>query len=262
MRSPASDGYSPRMGDGRLDGKVAIITGAAGGIGAAAARRLAQEGARLLLTDADEEGARRVAQELGGEIADALGHDVTSEEQWQAVLAHVLDAHGRVDVLLNNAGVFLAKPLTQTGVEEFRRVLDVNVTGVFLGMRTVAPAMLERQAGSIINISSVAGLIGPPMLTAYAASKWAVRGITKVAAKELAHAGVRVNSLHPGQIDTDMNTRQREQTPELIDKLIRGIPLRRIGQPEEVAEAIVYLASAESVYVTGSELAIDGGVTA
>jgi 3alpha(or 20beta)-hydroxysteroid dehydrogenase len=250
------------MGDGRLEGKVALVTGAAGGIGAAAARRLAQEGARLLLTDADEDGARRVARELGGERADALGHDVTSEEQWQAVLAHALEAHGRVDVLVNNAGVFLAKPLTQTSVEEFRRVLDVNVTGVFLGMRTVAPAMVERQAGSVINISSVAGLIGPPFLTAYAASKWAVRGITKVAAKEFAQSGVRVNSLHPGQIDTDMNTRQREQTPELIDKLIRGIPLRRIGQPEEVAEAIVYLASDESVYVTGSELAIDGGVTA
>jgi 3alpha(or 20beta)-hydroxysteroid dehydrogenase len=250
------------MGDGRLAGKVALVTGAAGGIGAAAARRLAREGARLLLTDADVAGARRVAKELGDERAAALGHDVTSEEQWQAVLAHALEAHGRVDVLLNNAGVFLAKPLTETSVEEFRRVLDVNVTGVFLGMRTVAPAMIERHAGSVINISSVAGLIGPPFLTAYAASKWAVRGMTKVAAKELAQSGVRVNSLHPGQIDTDMNTRQRERTPELIDKLIKGIPLRRIGQPEEVAEAIVYLASDESVYVTGAELAIDGGVTA
>jgi len=133
---------------------------------------------------------------------------------------------------------------------------------VFLGMRTVAPAMTERHAGSIINLSSVAGLTGSPYLMAYAASKWAVRGMSKVAAKELAAFGVRVNSLHPGQIDTDMNTRQREQTPELIDKLIRGIPLRRIGTPEEVSYAIVYLASDESVYVTGSELVIDGGVTA
>jgi len=247
---------------GRLEGKVAVITGAAGGIGAAAARRMAQEGARLLLTDADEGGARRVAQELGSERADALGHDVTSEEQWQAVLAAALQAHGRIDVLLNNAGVFLAAALTETSLEQLRLVMEVNVVGVFLGMRTVAAAMSEQQAGSVINISSVAGLTGPPYLTAYAASKWAVRGMSKVAAKELAQFGVRVNSLHPGQIDTDMNTRQREQTPELIDKLIRGIPLRRIGQPEEVAEAIVYLASDESVYVTGSELAIDGGVTA
>jgi 3alpha(or 20beta)-hydroxysteroid dehydrogenase len=129
-------------------------------------------------------------------------------------------------------------------------------------MRTVTPAMIERNAGSVINLSSVAGLMGSPFLMAYAASKWAVRGMSKVAAKELAQFGVRVNSLHPGQIDTDMNTRQRERTPELIDKLIRGIPLRRIGTPEEVADAIVYLAGDESVYVTGSELVIDGGVTA
>ncbi len=247
---------------GRLEGKVALITGAAGGIGAAAARRMAQEGAQLVLTDADEEGARRVAGELGEGRADAIGHDVTSEERWQAVIAHALDAHGRIDVLLNNAGVFLAAPLTETSPDDFRRVIDINVTGVFLGMRAVAPAMIERRAGSVINLSSVAGLMGPPFLTAYAASKWAVRGMSKVAAKELAQFGVRVNSLHPGQIDTDMNTRQRERTPELIDKLIRGIPLGRIGAPEEVADAIVYLASDESVYVTGSELVIDGGVTA
>jgi 3alpha(or 20beta)-hydroxysteroid dehydrogenase len=250
------------MGEPRLEGKVALITGAAGGIGAAAARRMAQEGAQLVLTDADEQGAQRVAEELGGTRAQALGHDVTSEQRWQQVIAHALDAHGRIDVLLNNAGVFLAAPLTDTSVEDFRRVIDINVTGVFLGMRSVTPAMIEQSAGSVINLSSVAGLMGSPFLMAYAASKWAVRGMSKVAAKELAQFGVRVNSLHPGQIDTDMNTRQRERTPELIDKLIRGIPLRRIGTPEEVADAIVYLASDESVYVTGSELVIDGGVTA
>ena len=246
---------------GRLEGKVALITGAAGGIGAQAARRMAQEGAQLLLTDADGEGVLALAQELG-EDAQALEHDVTSEERWQTVVAHAFASYGRIDVLLNNAGVFLAAPLTETTLEQFRLVMDVNVTGVFLGMRTVAPAMIEQRAGSIINVSSVAGLTGPPYLTAYAASKWAVRGISKVAAKELARFDVRVNSLHPGQIDTDMNTRQREQTPELIEKLIRGIPLRRIGTPEEIAHAIVYLASDESVYVTGSELVIDGGVTA
>jgi 3alpha(or 20beta)-hydroxysteroid dehydrogenase len=246
---------------GRFEGKVALITGAAGGIGSAAAWRLAGEGARLLLSDADGDRARALAAELG-EGTDGIAHDVTSEEQWEAVLAHLLDAHGRIDVLLNNAGVFLAAPLTETSLEEFRRVMDINVIGVFLGMRAVAPAMIERRAGSMINVSSVAGLMGSPFLTAYAASKWAVRGMSKVAAKELAQSGVRVNSLHPGQIDTDMNTRQREKTPELIDRLIRGIPLRRIGTPEEVAHAIAYLASDESVYVTGSELVVDGGVTA
>jgi 3alpha(or 20beta)-hydroxysteroid dehydrogenase len=249
------------MVEGRLEGKVVLITGSAGGIGAAAARRMAAEGARLLLSDADGDRAQALAAELG-EGAEGIAHDVTSEERWQVVIERALELHGHIDVLLNNAGIFLAAPLTETSLADFRRLIDVNVTGVFLGMRTVAPAMIERRAGSVINVSSVAGLMGPPMLTAYAASKWAVRGMSKVAAKELAQFGVRVNSLHPGQIDTDMNARQREETPELIDRLIRGIPLRRIGAPEEVADAIVYLACDESVYVTGSELVIDGGVTA
>jgi 3alpha(or 20beta)-hydroxysteroid dehydrogenase len=245
----------------RLEGKVAIITGAAGGIGAAAARRFAEEGALLVLTDADADGALRLAQELG-DRASSRGHDVTSESDWQAVASLALATHGRIDVLLNNAGVFLAAPLSETSLEDFRRVVEVNQVGVFLGMRAVAPAMTEQRSGSMINVSSVAGLSGGPYLTAYAASKWAVRGMTKVLARELARSGVRVNSLHPGQIDTDMNARQREKTPELLDRLIKGIPLQRIGTPEEVAHAIVYLASDESIYVTGSELVIDGGTTA
>ncbi len=245
----------------RLEGKVAIITGSAGGIGAAAARRLAEEGALLLLTDANATGAQALAHELG-ERASALAHDVTSEVDWQAVVASALQTHGRIDVLLNNAGVFLAAPLADTSLEDFQRVIDVNVVGVFLGMRAAAKAMSDQRAGSIINVSSVAGLMGSPYLCAYSASKWAVRGMTKVVAKELAQFGVRVNSLHPGQIDTDMNTRQREKTPELIEKLIRGIPLRRIGTPEEIAHAVVYLASDESVYATGSELVVDGGTSA
>jgi len=249
------------MGSGRLEGKVAIVTGAAGGIGAAIARRFAEEGADLLLTDADAGAAVSVAEGIG-EAAAAQSHDVRSEADWSAVAEAALAAHGRIDVLVNNAGVFLAAPLAETTLEDFRRVIEVNQVGVFLGMRAVAPSMADRRAGSIINLSSVAGLTGGPYLTAYAASKWAVRGMTKVLARELARVEVRVNSLHPGQIDTDMNTRQQERTPELIEKLIRSIPLRRIGMPEEVAHAAVYLASDESVYVTGSELVIDGGATA
>jgi 3alpha(or 20beta)-hydroxysteroid dehydrogenase len=249
------------MAGPRLQGKVALITGAAGGIGDASARAFAREGAHVLLTDADGDGVRELASELG-ERAGAHRHDVTSEDDWRAVVAWALEGHERIDVLLNNAGVFLAAPLTETSVEQFRRVMDVNVLGSFLGMRAVAAEMSERGAGSIVNVSSVAGLTGSPYLTAYAASKWAVRGMTKVLAKELARSGVRVNSLHPGQIDTEMNARQRERTPELVDRLIAAIPMRRIGTPHEVAQAAVYLACEESAYVTGSELVIDGGTSA
>jgi 3alpha(or 20beta)-hydroxysteroid dehydrogenase len=253
--------YSRPVPGERLQGKVALITGAGGGIGTATARRFAEEGASLLLTDADAGGAQKIAAELGDDAL-AREHDVSSEGDWNATIAWTLEKHGRIDVLVNNAGVFLAAPLTETTLADFQRVLDVNVTGVFLGMRAVAPAMSERRAGSIVNLSSLAGLTGGPYLTAYSASKWAVRGMTKVVAKELARFHVRVNSLHPGQIDTEMNTRQRERTPELIDKLIKGVPLGRIGEPQEVADAAVYLASDESAYVTGSELVIDGGVSA
>jgi 3alpha(or 20beta)-hydroxysteroid dehydrogenase len=252
---------SPALRAPRLEGKVAIITGAAGGIGAASAQRFAQEGALLVLSDADGDGASRLADALG-ECASACAHDVRSEQDWQAVAADALRRHGRIDVLLNNAGVFLAAPLAETTLEQFERVLDINAVGVFLGMRAVAPAMIERRAGSIINVSSVAGLGGSPYLTAYAASKWAVRGMTKVVAKELAPHGVRVNSLHPGQIDTAMNARQREKTPELVDRLVRAIPMRRVGTAQEVVHAAVFLGSDESVYVTGSELVVDGGTSA
>jgi 3alpha(or 20beta)-hydroxysteroid dehydrogenase len=245
---------------GRLDGKVVLITGAARGIGAAIARRFAAEGAALLVTDADEAGANALAADIG-EGAAAHGHDVTSETEWEAVLAWALETNGRVDVLVNNAGVFLAARLGETTLEDFRRVQEVNQVGVFLGMRTISPAMAERGSGSIINLSSVAGRLGSPYLTAYSASKWAVRGMTKTVAKELAASGVRVNSLHPGQIDTDMHARQREQTPELVDRLVAAIPARRIGDASEVADAALFLASDESRYVTGSELVVDGGVS-
>lgn len=244
---------------GRLDGKVALVTGAARGIGAAIARRFAAEGARVLATDADEEGVRQLAAELG---ASARGHDVTSEAAWEEVARWAVETHGHVDALVNNAGVFLAARLQDTTLEEFRRLQEVNQVGVFLGMRTIAPLMSQRGTGSIINLSSIAGLMGSPYLTAYAASKWAVRGMTKCVARELAATGVRVNSLHPGQIDTDMHARQLERTPELIHKLVAGIPMRRIGEPLEIADAAVFLAADESRYMTGSEIVIDGGVTA
>jgi 3alpha(or 20beta)-hydroxysteroid dehydrogenase len=243
---------------GRLEGKVALVTGAARGIGAAMARRFTDEGARVLITDADDEGVAQLAAELG---AQARGHDVTSEAAWQEVAGWAVETHGHVDALVNNAGVFLAAPLQDITLDDFRRVQEVNQVGVFLGMRTIAPLMTQRGSGSIINLSSVAGRLGSPYLTAYAASKWAVRGMTKCVARELAPASVRVNSLHPGQIETDMHARQKERTPELIEKLVAGIPMRRIGDPLEVADAAVFLAADESRYVTGTELVIDGGVS-
>jgi 3alpha(or 20beta)-hydroxysteroid dehydrogenase len=202
-----------------------------------------------------------VADDIGGGAA-AHVHDVTDEDAWEAVAGWALERDGHVDVLVNNAGIFLAAPLGEITLEEFRRVQEVNQVGVFLGMRTIAPSMVARGSGSIINLSSLAGLMGSPLLTAYAASKWAVRGMTKSVAKELAASGVRVNSLHPGQIDTDMHARQRERTPELIDRLVAAIPMRRIGDPREIADAALFLASDESRFVTGSEIVIDGGVNA
>jgi 3alpha(or 20beta)-hydroxysteroid dehydrogenase len=243
----------------RLEGKVALVTGAAQGIGEAIARRFTDEGALVLVTDVDEGGVARLAAELG---AHALPHDVTDEASWEQVAAWAVKTHGQVDVLVNNAGLFLAARLQDTTLQDFKRLQDVNQIGVFLGMRTIAPLMTQRGSGSIINLSSIAGRMGAPYLTAYAASKWAVRGMSKCVAKEVAAAGVRVNSLHPGQIDTAMHARQQEATPGLIEKLVAGIPMRRIGDPSEVADAAVFLAADESRYMTGGEIVIDGGASA
>jgi 3alpha(or 20beta)-hydroxysteroid dehydrogenase len=246
---------------GRLEGKVALITGGAHGIGAAIARRFAEEDARVLVTDVELGAAQLVADALGG---DATAHalDVSSELDWSIVRSWALDARERIDVLVNNAGLFLAASLADTTLEDFRRLQEVNQVGVFLGMRTVASVMATQGGGSIVNVSSIAGLVGSPYLTAYSAGKWAVRGMTRAAAKELASSDVRVNSLHPGQIDTDMHTRQRERTPDLVQRLVASIPMQRIGDPGDVAEAAVFLAADESRYVTGSELVVDGGASA
>ncbi|HEU4655985.1 MAG TPA: glucose 1-dehydrogenase [Capillimicrobium sp.] len=243
----------------RLDGKVAVITGAAleRGQGACEARLFAQEGATVVLTDVQDEAGRATAAAIG-DRAEYVRLDVTDAAAWEEVVRGVVERHGRIDVLVNNAGIWHTGGLLETSPDEFRRVVEINQTGVFLGMWAVAPLMRDQGSGSIVNISSSAGLRGDPRIHAYVASKWAVRGMTKAAALELAPFGVRVNSVHPGLIQTPMSATEFE--PGKPDPG-RNVPMKRVGQPEEVAELVCYLASDASAYVTGAEVAIDGAVT-
>lgn len=249
-----------RMPGERLMDKVALITGAGRGIGEALAQGFAAQGATVVATDRDPDAVAAVVRGIGG-VSSSLTHDVTSEPDWDAVVAEVMDAHGRIDALVNNAGIFLIASIGETTLEDYRRVTEVNQVSVFLGMRAVGPAMVKAGAGSIVNVSSIAGLGGTPNLIAYASSKWAVRGMTKVAARELA-PHVRVNSIHPGQVDTAMYARAREQDPAATERIVRATPLRRVATPQEVAHAAVFLASDESAFTTGTELVLDGGIGA
>jgi 3alpha(or 20beta)-hydroxysteroid dehydrogenase len=242
---------------GTLSGKVALITGAARGQGKAEATRFVQEGARVLVADVLGDEARAMADSLG----DAATHvtlDVSSESSWAAAIEAAHTQFGGLDVLVNNAGILHFAPITGTSLADYRRVIDVNQVGVFLGIRAAAKHM--RDGGSIINVSSIEGLFGMPGLIAYGASKFAVRGMTKVAALELAHRGIRVNSIHPGIIDTPMIDRPDVQA--VLPTILAGVPLRRAGDPNEVAALTVYLASDASSYSTGAEFVVDGGLTA
>ncbi len=243
---------------GRLDGKVALITGGARGQGAAEGTLFAAEGAAVTLTDVLDEQGEQTAKQIGGRY---LHHDVTSPDEWQKIVAEVLAQHGKIDVLVNNAGIWITGRLTDSSLADYRRVIDVNQVGVFLGMQAVAKPMMEARSGSIINISSVAGLRGATAGFAYGASKWAVRGMTKSAARELGPYGIRVNSIHPGLIETAM----LHQLPGIdsgnMDGYLRNIPLGRVAEAEEVAKLALFLASDDSAYSSGSEFVIDGGMT-
>jgi 3alpha(or 20beta)-hydroxysteroid dehydrogenase len=244
---------------GRLDGKVAIISGGARGQGEAEARLFAAEGASVLIGDVLEHEGRAVAEALqGAAVFERL--DVRSEADWASVVAAAVERWGRVDVLVNNAGIFRLGGLTQTPVDQWHQVMEVNATGVYLGMKAVAHQMMDQKAGSIINISSIAGLRGAGMAFAYSASKWAVRGMTKSAAQELAGYGVRVNSIHPGIIDTAML--QEFDAVGIRDSVRERIPMGAEASPDEVARLALFLASDESRYSTGSEFVVDGGMTA
>ena len=244
---------------GLLDGRVAIITGGARGQGAIEGQLFADEGATVVLTDVLDDEGERTAGELG---CDYLHHDVADEAAWDSVVADVIARHGRIDVLVNNAGIFQGAGLMKTSSADFDRMLAINARGVFLGMQKVGTAMAEAESGSIINISSVAGLMGTAGSFAYSASKWAVRGMTKSAAKELGRRGVRVNSVHPGYIDTEMlaQTNVFTEDSDRTRRILRAVPLGRVAEPAEVGRVVLFLASDASSYCTGQEFTVDGGM--
>ncbi|WP_166363331.1 glucose 1-dehydrogenase [Pseudomonas akapageensis] len=244
----------------RLEGKVALITGGARGQGEAEARLFVAQGARVVIADVLVEDGQRVASELG-EAAMFQRLDVTCPEDWSAAVRAAQARFGTLDVLVNNAAILKLAPIEACSLEDYRKVIEVNQVGCWLGMKAVLPAMKEAGRGSIVNVSSTAGMEGVAGGSAYVASKFAVRGMTKAAALEFGGHNIRVNSVHPGGIDTAM-----ARPPEFADfdstSIYRGLPIPRIGRPDEVANLVLFLASEESTYCTGSEFIVDGGMLA
>jgi NAD(P)-dependent dehydrogenase (short-subunit alcohol dehydrogenase family) len=248
----------------RLEGKVALISGGARGQGAVEARMFAEEGASVVIGDIlDDQGRQTEAelQELGYQVT-YVHLDVTNESDWQSAVQTAVSAYGKLDILLNNAGILIRKNIEETTVEDWDRIFAVNSKGVFLGTKAAIPVMRENGGGSIINISSTAGLVGSPNGSAsYTATKGSVRLFTKSTAIQHARDGIRCNSIHPGPIETDMIA-DTLNDPENMALRMQRLPLGRVGKPSEIAYGAIYLASDESSFVTGSELVIDGGTTA
>ena len=246
----------------RLQGKVALISGAARGMGAVEARMLAAEGAAVVVADLLDEAGQAVAAEIAESGGQALyvHLDVTDEAAWQSAVEAATDRFGKLNVLVNNAGIVRTERVLETTERIWDEVMSVNAKGVFLGTKAAIPAMRAAGGGSIVNISSSAGLTGSTQNAAYHASKGAVRIFTKAAAIQYAQYNIRVNSVHPGMIDTDMLAASR--VGDVLEQRLSVTPLARIGRPEEIAYGVLYLASDESSFVTGSELVIDGGRTA
>jgi NAD(P)-dependent dehydrogenase (short-subunit alcohol dehydrogenase family) len=248
---------------GRLDDKVALISGGASGIGAASARRFAQEGAKVMIADIDDAGGGAMVAEIGASAA--FQHlDVTDRDQWTAAVASAEQAFGRLDILVNAAGIVFDGSVEDTSLADWRRMIAVNVDGTFFGCQAAAPAMRRAGYGSIINLSSVAGLKGNGQLCAYNASKGAVRVMTKAVAEGFALAGdpIRCNSLHPGVIDTPMLDTFFHGREELRQTWLAGKPLGRMGTADEIGAMVLFMASGESSFATGAEFVIDGGMTA
>ena len=235
---------------GKVDGKVAIVTGGAMGIGAAHCRELASEGARVVLCDVNDEHGAEVAREIG---ATYFHLDVSNEDEWRTVVDQVVSTLGNIDILVNNAGIAAYTPIATGTTEDWNRVIAVNLTGTFFGMRAVAASMKDAGGGVIVNTSSVAGLVGTPGISAYVASKWGVRGMTKSAAMDLGPDNIRVFSIHPGAIDTPMSPAG--------DRKPGGQIIPRWGQAEEVAKMMMFLVT-DATFSTGTEFVIDGGFTA
>lgn len=240
---------------GRVDGKVALISGGSRGMGAEDARALVAEGAKVVIGDILDDEGKALAEEINASTPDSCRYvhlDVTQADQWEAAVATAVGEFGKLNVLVNNAGTVALGFIGQFDMAKWQKVIDVNLTGTFLGMQASVEAMKAAGGGSIINISSIEGLRGAVMVHPYVASKWAVRGLTKSASLELGAHNIRVNSVHPGFIRTPM-------TKHFPDNMLR-IPLGRPGQPEEVATFVVFLASDESRYATGAEFVMDGGL--
>jgi 3alpha(or 20beta)-hydroxysteroid dehydrogenase len=244
----------------RLAGRVGIVTGAARGMGEATARAFVAEGAQVVLVDKRDELGAALAASFGGD-ATYVSADVTEVEGWERVVATARDAFGGADILVNNAGIIRMRPLLETDLELFRKVIDTNLVSAFLGIRTVAPLLIERGGGSIVNVSSPQGIEGRANMSAYTASKFGVRGLTRTAAIELGPLGIRVNCVVPGPVRTAMTEREGWADAD-YDRAYGGYPLARMGQPEEVAAVTVFLASDESSFCTGADFVADGGVLA
>ncbi|MED5019131.1 glucose 1-dehydrogenase [Paenibacillus chibensis] len=248
---------------GRVSGKVAIVTGAAGGMGKADAILLAQEGAKVVVTDIQEDKVNEVVAEINNNGGEAMGfrHNVTSEEEWQHIVDETVKKWGKIDVLVNNAGISLAKALIDTTAQDWDKVMSINLTGGFFGLKHVIPVMQKNGGGSIINISSIAGLTGSNGAGPYTASKGAVRMLTKAVAIDYGKDNIRCNSIHPGYIETPM-TKDLLADENMTKWFMSNTPLPRLGKPENIAQGVLFLASDESSFITGAELAIDGGVSA